>query len=251
MILRELGKQLYLGYSELQILIPQSPGVIYHHLEKLQEMSLIQQRESKEYELTPLGVQAVSYLKKLEDDDVPSLVASQTPYQNFFLKIPVSKVILKNPQRWAIEISVVLILLFIIQINFPVLIIGPFLMPSNLSLPVRTMIGVTTFCLMFLLVLLLKKAFSRSSKNSLPLLAGLLLLPLLSLGASIALYLMTQVFSTVPSIFFWIVTVVLQFCYLYVLIHDLIKISRLSFDQAVIITLLIGYLFLLGVFIFS
>lgn len=251
MILRELNKQLYLGYSELQILIPQSPGVIYHHIEKLQELRLIQQRESKEYELTPLGNQAVSYLKKLEDDDVQSLVTSQSPYQNFFLKISLSKIILKNPPRWAIEISTLMVLLFIVQVNFPVLIIGPFLMPSVLPLHSRVFIEVISFFLMFLLILLLNISFSKTTKNSLPLLAGLLLLPFLSLGASLLLYLMMLLFITVPSFFFWIVTIILQFCYVYVLIHQLIKISRLSFDKSVIITLLIGYIFLICVFIFG
>ncbi|MFX0123858.1 MAG: ArsR/SmtB family transcription factor, partial [Candidatus Hodarchaeota archaeon] len=97
MILRELNKQLYLSYSELQILIPQSPGVIYHHLEKLQEKGLIQQRKGKEYELAPLGVQAVSYLEKLDDDDLSSIIISQSPFHDIFLIIPLSRLILKNP----------------------------------------------------------------------------------------------------------------------------------------------------------
>lgn len=251
MILRELSKQLYLSYSELQVLIPQSPGVIYHHLEKLQEKGLIQQRKSKEYELSSLGVQAVSYLEKLDDDDIPSVVTSLTPFHNLFSKIPLSRIILKNPLRWTIEIAALTVLLFFFQINFPVLIMGPFLLPSTLQLHSRIFMEMIIFLLMFLLLTGLNFLISKKSKELLPLIAGLLVLPLLSFAASSLLYLISIIFLTVPSLFFWLLTFILQFCYVYVLIHLLNKISRLSFDKSIIITLLTSYFFLLCVFIFG
>ena len=251
MILRELNNQYYLAYSELQELIPQSPGVIYHHLEKLQAKGLIQQRESKEYELTPLGVQAFSYLEKLQDDDVPSLVTPLSAFQNIFLTVPLSQLVPRNPLRWAMEISVLAVLLFLIQIDFPVLIVGPFLLPSTLPLFSRVFIEIIVFSSMFLLLGFISAFFSKKPRKTFPLLSGLLILPLLSLVATFILFVISMALSVVPSLFFWLLTMILQFCYVYVIIHILIKILRLSFDKSVIITLLMGYFFLICVFIFG
>ncbi len=250
MILRELSKQLYLSYSELQILIPQSPGVIYHHLEKLQKKGLIQQRKSKEYELAPLGVQAVSYLEKLDDDDVSSVVTPRSPFHDIFLKIPLSRLILKNPLRWAMEIAALTIVLFILQLNFPVLIVGPFLLPTTLELEFRIFLEILIFLLMFSGLIILDLVIFKK-RDVVPLVAGLLVLPLLSFGASVLLYSLSITLITVPSLLFWILTFILQLSYAYVLIHLLNKLARLSFDQSVIVTLLVGYFFLLCVFIFS
>ncbi|MFX1285956.1 MAG: winged helix-turn-helix domain-containing protein [Promethearchaeota archaeon] len=252
MILRELGQQLYLAYSELQILIPQSPGVIYHHLEKLQEKRLIQQRESKEYELTSLGIQAVSFLKKLDNGDIPSLAIHLSPFQNLFLVIPLSRIVLKNPQRWVIEIIPFIILLFLIQIDFPVLIVGPFLLPSVLQMHSRVFIEIVIFFLTFLLLFLFSGSpIKRSKDDTFALIAGLLSLPFLSLIASLILYLISIILTAVPIIFFWLLTLMLQFCYAYIIIQLLMKITRLSFDKSIIVTLLMGYFFLLCVFIFG
>ncbi|UCG01143.1 MAG: helix-turn-helix transcriptional regulator [Candidatus Heimdallarchaeota archaeon] len=248
MILRELNKQLYLAYSELQILIPQSPGVIYHHLEKLQEKGLIKQRESKEYELAPLGVQAVSYLEKLDDDDVSSVVTSRSSFHDLFLKIPLSRFILKNPLRWAIEIAALTAVLFFLQLNFPVLIVGPFLLPTTFELPLRIFLEIIIFLLMFSGLLIFDLVISKK-RDFLSLFAGLLVLPMLSFIASVLLYVVSIIFITVPSLLFWVLTFILQFCYAYVLIHLLNKISKLSFDRSVIVTLLIGYFFLFCVLI--
>jgi hypothetical protein len=246
MILRELSKQLYLAYSELQILIPQSPGVIYHHLEKLHEKGLIQQRESKEYELAPLGAQAVAYLEKLDDEELPSVVP-QSSFYNFFMKIPIWRLIRKHPLRWALEITGITIVLFFLQLNFPVLIIGPFLLPNTLELQYRIFIEFIVFLIMFLGLVILQILVTKS-REVLPLLAGLLFLPSFSFGASVLLYLLSLVFITVPSLLFWLLTIILQLFYAYILIQFLHKITRLSFDRSIIITLLIGYFFLLCVF---
>ena len=251
MVLRELSKQLYLAYSELQILIPQSPGVIYHHLEKLQEKGLIQQRKSREYELTPLGVQAVSYLNKLDDDDLPSVITSQSSFYEIFVKIPIWRLIQKNPLRWALEISGLTIILFFLQLNFPVLIIGPFLLPTTLELHFRIILELSVFLLMFLGLIIVNLLVSKRRDVVNPLFTGLLFLPLFSFGASVLLYLLSLVFITVPSLLFWLLTVVLQLFYTYILIQLLHKISQVSFDRSVIITLLISYFFLLCVFILS
>ncbi|MFX1516974.1 MAG: winged helix-turn-helix domain-containing protein [Promethearchaeota archaeon] len=250
MILRELNKQLYLAYSELQILIPQSPGVIYHHLEKLQAKGLIQQRTSKEYELAPLGVQAVSYLNKLDDEDLFSVATLQSPFYKFFMIIPLWRLIRKNPLRWALEISGLTIVLFFLQMNFPVLIIGPFLLPTTFELHFRIFLGLVIFFLLFLGFFIVSLLVSKK-QEILPLFTGLLFLPLFSFGASILLYLFSLVFITVPSLLFWILTFILQFFYAYILIHLLHKILRLSFDRSIIMTLLISYSFLLCVFIFG
>ena len=250
MILRELDKQLYLAYSELQILIPQSPGVIYHHLEKLQEKGLIQQRKNKEYELTPLGVQAVTYLKKLDDEDLPSVVTSQSSFYAFFVKIPLWRLFRKNPFRWALEIAGITIILFFLQLNFPVLIIGPYLLPTTLELQYRILIEFMVFFLMFLGLLGLDLLVSKK-RDVFPLFAGLLVLPLISFGASVLIYFLSLVFITVPSLLFWLLTIILQLFYAYILVHLLHKITRLSFDRSVIVTLLIGYFFLSCVFLLS
>lgn len=249
-ILRTLFEGYHASYSDLQKIIDQSPGVIYHHIEKLREQGLLQQRSTKEYELTPAGLKIVEYMSKIKEEEF-STVLTQSAIHRFFLLAPVAKIVQNNPLHWTIEISLLLIISSIAQIDFRIQIIGPFLIPSLEPFLTRLLYQIVSFIMMIACIEILAHFLAKSSNNikRLSMIRGLLVLPLLSSVFSFFLWLVSLVLTSVPLEFYWVLTLLLYACYTYLLIHFLIKIRKISFERSIIITLLQGYLFLGIVFL--
>lgn len=251
-ILRTLSQGYYVSYSDLQEILEQSPGVIYHHIEKLREQGILQQRSTKEYELTPAGLKIVAYMDKIKEEDF-NTVFTQSSVQRLFLKAPVAKFIQNNPLHWTIEVGLLIIIASLIQIDFSVQIIGPFLVPSLEPFVVRILVQILTYVISIAFIEFLAFLFSKSSNRtkSLSMISGLLLLPLLSSLFSSILWVISIALTSVPLVFYWALTLLLNGCYSYFLIHLLMKIRKISFEQSIIITLIQGYLFLGLVFLFT
>ncbi len=242
-ILRTLSQGYDVSYSDLQEILGQSPGVIYHHIEKLREQGIIQQQSTKEYELTPAGLKVVMYMDKIKEEDL-STVITHSSIQRFFLLVPVAEVVQNNPLHWTIEVGLVIIITSLIQINFPIQIIGPFLIPSLKPFLVRFLLQILTYIMSIIFIDFLANIFAKSSNRikRLSMINGLLVLPLLSSVSSSILWLVSLVLTSVPLVFYWVVTLVLYVCYSYLLIHLLMKIRKISLEHSIIITLLQGYL---------
>ncbi|MFQ5978971.1 MAG: winged helix-turn-helix domain-containing protein [Candidatus Heimdallarchaeota archaeon] len=242
-ILRELFQNSFLTYSDLQQILGHGPGVIYHHLQKLQDLGFLHQRENKEYELTPKGHSLVVYMGRTSEEG-SSVVTSSASFQNYFLKIPLANIVLENPVRWMVELGFILVVILVIQIDFPILIIGPFLLPSDLSFQLRIALQFAFFFLMVLLLEGICLSWKPPANNQLPFLSGLLILPALSAGGVGLLWGLTIAFSDPPTWLFWVLIACLNASYLYIIIHLLLRIKELSFERAVILALLVSYLFL-------
>ncbi|UCE14666.1 MAG: winged helix-turn-helix transcriptional regulator [Candidatus Heimdallarchaeota archaeon] len=251
-ILRILSQGYYVSYSDLQEFIGQSPGVIYHHIEKLREQGIIQQRATKEYELTSAGLKVVEYMDKIKDEDLHT-VLTQTTIQKLFLFPPVAGFIQNNPLHWAIEVGLLLLITTLIQIEFPIQIIGPFLIPSLEPFAERFLVQIISFLLMIFLVEMLAQILGKPPYRSshLPMISGLLVLPLLSSISSCILWVISLFGTSVPIEVYWFLTIILHVGYYYLLIHLLIKIKKLSVERSIIITLTQGYLFLAFVFLLT
>ena len=251
-ILRILSQEVYVNYSELQEVIGQSPGVIYHHLEKLRNQGILQQRSTKEYELTSMGLNIVAYMDKIKEEDLADFV-TRDPIQRYFFLIPLARIVKNNPFHWIMEAGLLLILTSVIQIGFPIQIIGPFLFPSSEPFIIRILFQVLSFGLMTVLVVSLAHILAPSSSRSsdLLMLRGILIFPLLSSIFSFFLWGTSLILTTVPNIFYWLLTLILHGGYTYFLIHLLMKIKRISFERSLIITLLQSYILLIVFFLFS
>jgi DNA-binding transcriptional ArsR family regulator len=249
-ILRILTQEYYVNYSELQEVIGQSPGVIYHHLEKLREQGILQQRSTKEYELTSRGLNVVAYMDKIQTEELAEYVP-RSSVQNIFVVLPIGKFIQKNPFHWAVEVGLVFIITTFIQLEFPIQIIGPFLIPSLESFLIRFWLQILSYFIMVALVFILAQllASQSSTSSSLHLISGLLILPLLSSLASCLLWGITLLSPSIPVEIYWLVTILLHVGYTYLMIHLLVVIRKLSLERSIIITLVQGYIFLLFVFI--
>ncbi|MFQ5981298.1 MAG: winged helix-turn-helix domain-containing protein [Candidatus Heimdallarchaeota archaeon] len=246
-ILRELFQNSFLTYSDLQKALGHGPGVIYHHLQKLQELGFIDQRMNKEYELTPKGHSLVVYMGRTSKEG-SSIVASGASFQNYFLKIPLANIVLENPIRWMLELGFILVVMLAIQIDFPILVIGPFLLPSEDSFQLRIALQFAFFFIMAVLLEGICLSWTPPTNNQLPFLSGLLVLPALSAGGVGLLWGLSIAFSEPPTWSFWLFIAVLNASYLYVIIHLLLRIKELSFERAVILALLTSYFFLFCVY---
>ena len=76
-ILRYLYQYYVITYSELRGHIGSSPGVIYHHLQKIEKLQLICQNDKKEYKLTEKGNQIVNYMNQSADQSTPLTTAAR------------------------------------------------------------------------------------------------------------------------------------------------------------------------------
>ena len=249
-ILRMLFQGGYMNYSEIQEVIGQSPGVIYHHLEKLRDQGILQQRSTKEYELTTLGTNIVQYLDKMNDEDSQ---LTKKSIQKYFFLIPLTKIVKNNPFHWVLEAGLILLLTSLIQIEFPIQIIGPFLFPSSESFLSRIFFQILGYGIMFLVIEIAAKILvpSNSAFIDLILLRGFLIFPLLSSIFSFLLWGTSITLTTVPEPFFWLTTILLHVLYTYFLIHLLIKVKRISFEHSLIISLIQVYIFLIGYFLLA
>lgn len=241
-ILRELALNILLTYSDFKQILGHGPGVIYHHLQKLQELGFLYQRPNKEYELTSAGNSIVAYMNQATNGSVFTKEAS-TSLQNFFLIIPLAQTIIENPRRWFLESSLLLLFVLIIQIEFPILVIGLFLVPSDQSFPIRFGLQVVFFLAMALILEAGAFAWNHQSGNHLQFLSSLSILPLLSAIGVAILWGSTEFISRVPEWFYWTTIGLLQGCYFYAVIHLLMHIKKLSFEQSAILALAISYLF--------
>jgi DNA-binding transcriptional ArsR family regulator len=241
-ILRELSLNILLAYSDFKQLLGHGPGVIYHHLQKLQELGFLYQRPDKQYELTSAGKSIVAYMNQATDRSIFTKEAS-TDLQNFFLNIPLAQIILENPRRWLLESSLLVLFLLILQIEFPILVVGFFLIPSDLSFPIR--LGLQAFFFLVMALILEAGAFvwNPHSRNHLQFSNSLLIFPLLSAIGVAILWGSTEFISRVPEWFYWTTIGLLQGCYFYAVIHLLMHIKKLSFEQSAILALAISYLF--------
>ncbi|PWI47615.1 hypothetical protein CEE45_10640 [Candidatus Heimdallarchaeota archaeon B3_Heim] len=245
-ILRMLSQDIYVTYSDFQENIGQSPGVIYHHLEKLRDQGILQQRSTKEYELTSLGFNLVSYMDKMNDDDLAEYI-SRKSFQRLFFIIPLARIVTDNPFHWILEAGLIIILTSVIQIDFPIQIIGPFLFPSSDPFGIRIFIQILSYGLLMFSVMGIGKYLAPSSTNLFdpPLLTGFLIFPLLSSIFSCFLWGISSVLTSVPEILYWSLTILLHVFYTYFLIHLLMKIKRITFERSLILSLLQIYIFLL------
>lgn len=251
-ILRILSQEVYVNYSELQEVIGQSPGVIYHHLEKLRNQGILQQRSTKEYELTSMGLNIVAYMDKVKEEDLDDFV-TRDPIQKYFFIIPLARIVKNNPFHWIMEAGLLLILTSVIQIGFPIQIIGPFLFPSSEPFIIRMFFQVLSYGLMTVLIVSLAYilAPSSSSSSDLLMLRGILIFPLLSSIFCFILWGISLILTPVPNIFYWLLTLLLHGGYIYFLIHLLMKLKRISFEHSLIIALLQSYILLIVFFLLS
>ncbi|MHA1974586.1 MAG: winged helix-turn-helix domain-containing protein [Candidatus Hodarchaeales archaeon] len=251
-IIRLLYQGYYASYSDIKDTLGQSTGTIYHHLEKMKDLGIIQQRASKEYELTPLGSRIVEYMDKINDEDLQGII-NQSKVQQIFLGPRIAEFIKKNPIHWICESALLIALLTIIQIEFPVQIIGPFLIPSSQPFLVRFLIELLSFVFIGLSVELITRSVSQKSfRSSLTVMfSGLMLLPLLSAVFSFIIYCFYILEKNVPAVLYWSLTTALLLIYAFLLIHLLMKIKKISFERSIIITLLQGYILLALVFILT
>lgn len=244
-ILRALSQGYYISYSDLQEILGQSPGVIYHHIEKLRDQGILQQRSTKEYELTPAGLKIVTYMDKIKEEDLFTLL-TQSKVHRIFLRAPVAKIVQNNPLHWTLEVGLIIIITSLIQINFPIQIIGPFLIPSLEPFLIRFLFQILTYIVWIAFIEFLAYLFAKSSPRTrrLTMISGLLVLPLLSSIFSSILWVTSLVLTSVPNALYWVLTLLLYVCYSYLLIHLLMTIRKISFEHSIIITLLQGYLYL-------
>ncbi|MHA1977947.1 MAG: winged helix-turn-helix domain-containing protein [Candidatus Hodarchaeales archaeon] len=244
-ILRILSHDIHVTYSEFQENIGQSPGVIYHHLEKLRDQGIVQQRSNKEYELTALGSNIVSYMDKLSNDELSEYI-SRNSFHKFFLAIPLAKIVQENPFHWLFEAGLVIIFTLVVQVDFSIQIIGPFLFPSLNSFELRLFLQVISYGLLTLLMMGIGNYLTPSSSRSsdFHLMKGFLVFPLLSSVFSCFLWFISVVLTTVPLLLYWSLTILLHALYTYFLIHLLMRIKRISFEHALILSLVQIYVFL-------
>ncbi|MHA2054743.1 MAG: winged helix-turn-helix domain-containing protein [Candidatus Hodarchaeales archaeon] len=251
-ILRILAQAVIVNYSDLQDAINQSPGVIYHHLEKLRKQGILQQRSTKEYELTPMGLNIVEYMDNIKEKDLADFVTRE-PIQRYFLLIPLARIVKNSPFHWIMEVGLLLILTSAIQIDFPIQVIGPFLFPSSEPFLNRLVIQVLSFGLMIVLILSLAYllAPSTSGSSDLMLFRGILIFPFLSSLCCFVLWGVSLILTPVPSFFYWLLTLLLHGGYAYFSIHLLLKIKRISFERSLIIALIQSYTLLIVFFLLS
>ncbi|MFX0052342.1 MAG: winged helix-turn-helix domain-containing protein [Candidatus Hodarchaeota archaeon] len=248
-IIRLLSQDYYVSYSDLKEIIGLSPGAIYHHLEKLRDQGILRQRSTKEYELTSRGLKVIEYMDKIQEEDLHSFI-TQSPIRRLFLLPPLAAFIQKNPLHWLIEAGLLLLLTTLIQIEFPIQVIGPFLLPSLEPFVLRFMVQLLSFFLMVILVEILAQLLAKPPYRSshFAMISGLLVLPLLSSISSCILWIISLTGTHVPTGVYWTLSLLLLSSYVYFLIHLLIKIKKLTIERAIIITLVQGYVFLTIVF---
>jgi DNA-binding transcriptional ArsR family regulator len=249
-ILRMLFQGGYVNYSEFQEVIGQSPGVIYHHLEKLRDQGILQQRSTKEYELTTLGTNIVQYLDKIKDEDSQ---LSKKSIQKYFFLIPLTNIVKNNPFHWVVEAGLVLLLASLIQIDFPIQIMGPFLFPSSEPALSRFFFQILGYTIMFFVIEITAKILipSKSTFIDLVLIRNFLIFPLLSSIFCFLLWGTSIILSPVPELLFWLTTILLHGLYTYFLVHLLIKVKKVSFEHSLIISLIQIYVFLIGFFLLA
>lgn len=251
-IIRILSQGFYVTYSDLKETLGLSPGGIYHHIEKLREQGILRQRSTKEYELTTTGLKVIEYMDKIQEEDLHGVII-QSPIRKLFLFLPLAGFIQKNPIRWTVESGLLLLITTLIQVEFSIQIIGPFLLPSLEPFANRILFQMLSFLLMVIIVGILAQILSKPPYRTshLVMINGLLALPLLSSIASCILWVITLTGTHVPAGIYWIVAIALLSSYAFLLIHLLMQIKKLSFERAIIITLIQGYAFLILIFIFS
>ena len=173
--------------------------------------------------------------------------------QKYFFLIPLTKIVKNNPFHWVVEAGLILLLTSLIQIEFPIQIIGPFLFPSSESFLSRIFFQILGYGIMFLVIEIAAKILvpSNSAFIDLILLRGFLIFPLLSSIFSFLLWGTSITLTTVPEPFFWLTTILLHVLYTYFLIHLLIKVKRISFEHSLIISLIQVYIFLIGYFLLA
>ncbi|MFW9992992.1 MAG: ArsR family transcriptional regulator [Candidatus Odinarchaeota archaeon] len=241
----------YIGtYSDLKEHVKSSPGVIYHHLQKLEKTQLIYQNDKKEYKLTEKGNQLVAYMDHAGDQNT-SLV--RLPFlHKLFLNFPLADMLLANPLRTTVEMGFLLILLLIIQIDFlkQLIIIGPFLIPVESSQLHYWVLEGGAFFFM-VIILELSTEIQGKNENRLSFLSSTVTLPLISLLGTFFLSLTQLIYPVIPPVIFWAVILVLQIIYGYVIIHLLMRIKYISLDRAIITALVLSYLFLFISYLFE
>ncbi|MFX0113423.1 MAG: hypothetical protein ACFFB3_02635 [Candidatus Hodarchaeota archaeon] len=241
-ILRNLEQNILLSYSDFKQILGHGPGVIYHHLQKLQELGFLYQRLNKEYELTSKGSATVAYMNQATDRSILTKDAS-TKIQNFFLNAPLARFIMESPRRWTLELSLFLLFALIIQIEFPMVVIGFFLIHSEIAFHLRFGLQVAVFLVMALLLEVGSSVWNREASNSLLFLNSLLIFPTISAVGVGILWITVMAISEIPPWFYWPVIGFLQVCYFYTSIHLLMHVKKLSFEQSAVLALLISYFF--------
>ncbi len=259
-ILKQLARHYLLTYSDLKEILHQNPGVIYHHLEKIRKLGLIQQRqETKEYELTPRGWIIVEnmevFLRNQERTE-----ASRGHVARFFMNGILVDYLKRSPHRSLVELVVILIASLMLLRDVPVLVIGPFLIPTRVPLIPRIGFSISSFVILLSVIVFLSRILRSRADDSintigdlfsreLPFLSGLLLFPLISYLLLLLAWSLSFVISPIPEWLYWMLTVILHLSYVIIALFLFIGVKGLTLERSVVIIVIFQYSSLLLVFL--
>ena len=251
-IMRLLAQHSFLAYSDLKKELKLSTGVLYHHLQKLQQLNLVTQRETKEYELTSEGYHLLEYVRSLENDEVitrGSFMASSPTASVLLKSVPIARMVAWNPLGVALGSLLIIFLGVVIQANFDIMFMGPYLVPTEETFEIKLLLEILTFIIAYAVLEGVYHFFysNRDLKKELVYLSGILVLPAISSGGVILLWLFSQIIPVLPEIIFWLVIFILHALYFLVMFNLLVNIKRTAVDKSLFFVLGLFYLFLLFV----
>ncbi len=255
-MLKLLAAHYILSYSDFKEILQQNPGVIYHHLEKIQSLNLVTQRDTKEYELTPLGWKVVENMEILLRERLDEAFS-----QGFIVRLFkggfLPSYLQHSPRRAAIELALLITVFVILTQDFPILVVGPFLLPTSIPFGQRLLFSILSSVLITFIYIVLVFLFTNqekrlrifSDRKNFSFFVGLLLFPMSSYLVVSLLWFSSFFLITLPEPIFWILTIGLHVWYLYVSLNILTGVKNVSFEKSVIITLIQQYVLLLLVFL--
>ncbi len=228
-----------------------STGVLYHHLQKLIEANLVFQRPDREYELTHLGTSVALFLEQYKGKEIPLMANSSLQgskfsvrIQNFFDALPFASVVLSHKYHLLIETVLILAICVNFQLQLGLWFLGPFLMPTFLTFPWFLLLELGGMILqVFAMEMVPRVAFGRT-ENPQALAIGNFSLGSFSALSILLLWSGAQLAPEIPSLIYWPVVIILQLIYLLLGAQLLVKLKRLSWDRALLVSLGSQYLFL-------
>ncbi len=248
-IIRLLAQHSFLAYSDLKKELKLSTGVLYHHLQKLQQMKLVSQRKTKEYELTDQGYQLLEYLRTLESDDFLSMkFTTQVPGVVVFLKdLPIAKIVTWNPLAVALGSMLMLLIGIGVQLNFDLMFIGPYLIPTDEEALIKLVLELFTMLIGYAILEAAYHAVHgrQDWKKEGTFLSGLTLLPATSSLGMLILWVISLLIPILPEIIYWMIISALHVTYFLILFNLLMNIKKISAEKTIILVLLTFYVFLL------
>ncbi len=253
-ILKELGRNLICSYSMLKAEIKVSTGVLYHHLQKLMESNLVMQRPDKEYELTPLGRGVVQFLEQnrgkeliLTTRDTSSGNAVGVFFQDLLESIPFASIVFSHKYHLLLETILILAICYNFQLQLGLWFFGPFL------IPIATDRNFPIFLVYEGIGILINIVFTEGSvrilfgrkENAESLMIGIFSLATFPAISIILLWISSQLNPSLVSFFYWPTIFLLQILYMTLGAQLIVKLKKLSWDRAMLVSLFSLYLFLL------